>query len=159
MATIIYDAPVAVTESQYGIALGYYVDCDTAICRDDAPAGFAHGDYSEWPGFEGWEEPLAIFMDAESDSVTHCSKCGRVIARDLTTDGFRYVQEAITEFITEPGAHTADVMAQWWDAYGDRFDVSDLREIIESAMIKAGVRTLDPEPFTRGDEPASMSDR
>lgn len=30
ITTIVWDGPCAVTESRYGIAIGYYIDCDTA---------------------------------------------------------------------------------------------------------------------------------
>lgn len=144
---LIYDAPAAVTESQYGIALGYYETCDDARCRDCVPSGYADGDYSGWSGFEGWEEPIAIFNDTESDSITHCRTCRAVIKHDLTSDGYRYVMDAVIELISEPGSHQADVVAQWWDAYGaDEWglDASDLREIIEQALVAAGVTELVP---------------
>jgi hypothetical protein len=142
MITLIYDAPPAVTESSYGVAIGYYTDCDSAVCRDCAPRGFEAGDYSEWPGFEGWEEPSAIFNDTESDTPTHCVKCQAVIRHDLTVDGTTYVTDAIAEFISDGSSHDADCMAQWWDAYSDTLDAADLREIIERAMVAAGCRTL-----------------
>jgi|SRR5581483_7724006 len=163
MVMLIWDGPTAVTESHHGIAMGYYVDCDSAVCRDCAPAGFAGGDYSQWEGFEGWESPIAIFMDGESDSPTHCCKCSAVIAHDLTIDGAVYVRDAIAEFISGNG-HAPDVMAQWWDAYGDTFnsddlaliagtvaaptadaDESDMREMIERAMVTAGCQEFKPE--------------
>jgi hypothetical protein len=143
MANFIYDAPPAVTESRYGVALGWYVTCDDAVCRSCAPDGFAAGDYSEWGGFESWETPAAITFSDESDSVTHCRECSAVIGHDLTPDGTRYVLTAITEFITGEG-HTPDVMAQWWDAYCDTFDEADLRDIIENAMLAQGCREHKP---------------
>src|SRR5215831_15331661 len=90
--SLIWDGPRAVTESRYGIALGYYVTCDDALCRDcfDKP-GYT------WPGFEGWEEPIAIFNDSESDTPTHCCQCGAVIRHDLTPDGGEYVKDAVAE--------------------------------------------------------------
>lgn len=154
--SFIWDGPCAVTESSYGIALGYYVNCDDAVCRDCAPAGFEAGDYSEWPGFEGWESPAAIFMDDASDSVTYCRQCGAVIAHDLTTDGAEAVKDAVAELISEPGSHTADVMAQWWEAYAgtglnekDYADILEyagisLRDVIEHLMVAAGVRQYIP---------------
>lgn len=155
--SLIWDGPCAVTESHCGIAMGWYVDCDSAVCRDCAPAGFASGDYSEWPGFEGWEDPLAICNDDESDSVTHCRECGAVIVHDLTAEGGEYVKEAIAELISEPGSHTADVIAQWTDAYEDRFgdkDWADIleyagispREVVENLMVLAGARKYEPAP-------------
>lgn len=164
MHALIWDGPCAVTESHHGIALGYYVDCDSALCRDCIPdaSAWAGGDYAGWPGFEDWESPAAIFNDTESDSPTHCAQCGAVIAHDLTPDGTRYVMDAIAEFCAD-GGHHADVMAQWWDAYADTLnendlaliagtfaspandaDKWDLREIIESAMIAQGVREYIP---------------
>lgn len=128
-----YSAPIAQTASRYGVAIGYYVNCDDAVCADDAPAGFDAGDYSQWEGFDGWEEPAVIFMDTESDTPTHCVKCGRVIRHDLTADGIRYVADAIVEQITD-GSHTGEVIAQWWDAYQDAMDESDLRGIVERAL-------------------------
>ena len=166
ITTIVWDGPYAVTESHYGIALGYYVDCDTAHCRDCVPDTWARGDYTGWPGFEGWEDPIAIFNDTASDTPTHCAICSAVIRHDLTPDGVLYVRDAIAEFIAGEG-HTPDVMAQWWDAYGEEeynlddddlrliagtvaspsadADASDLREIIRRAMVEHGVIEYVPE--------------
>jgi len=156
ITTIIWDGPVAVTESRYGIAIGYYVDCDTAHCRDCIPDAdaWSRGDYVGWDGFEGWEEPAVIFTGTESDTPTHCGECGAVIRHDLTADGARYVMEAIAEFIAGDG-HTPDVMAQWWDAYGEdeySLDHADVCEIIRRAMVARGVTEFAPQ--TRlGDNP------
>ncbi len=114
------DFVTAITASQHGIAIGYYVDCDTAVCADDAPAGFVSGDYSEWPGFEGWESPAAIFMDSESDSVTHCGTCGRVIRHDLTTEGSESITDSLGRYLD--GGHLGAV-AQWMEAYGDDVNI------------------------------------
>lgn len=148
ITTIVWNGPCAVTESHCGIAIGYYVDCDTAWCRDCIPdAGeWARGNYVGWPGFEGWEEPAVIFNDTEADSPTHCGICGAVIRHDLTFDGARYVMEAIAEFIAGDG-HNPDVMAQWWDAYGEdeyALDHSDLTEIIRRAMVARGCTEFIP---------------
>jgi hypothetical protein len=136
--------PCAVTTSYHGIAIGYYVDCDDAVCRDCAPAGFDNGDYSQWPGFEGWEEPIAIFMDAEADTPTHCTECGAVIAHDLTPDGESHVLEAIADLAGDPGSHSAEVVAQWWDAYsGHMYPGSLLRDwIAEHTLARAGAGRL-----------------
>jgi hypothetical protein len=149
ITTIVWDGPSAVTESHCGIAIGYYTDCDTAHCRNCIPDAdaWSRGDYAGWPGFEGWESPAAIFNDTESDSPTHCAKCGAVIRHDLTADGVRYVMDAIAEFIAGEG-HTPDVMAQWWDAYGEdeyALDHTDLCEIIRRAMVARGVTEFVPQ--------------
>jgi len=93
ITTLVWDGPCAVTESRYGIAIGWYTDCDTALCRDCVPDAdaWARGDYASWDGFESWEDP--------------------------------------------------DVMAQWWDAYGEdeyALDHGDLCEIIRRAMAARG---------------------
>jgi hypothetical protein len=106
----------AQTTSQHGIPIGYYMDCDTAVCADDAPAGFEAGDYSAWAGFEGWEEPAAIFMDSESDSVTHCATCGRVIKHDLTSEGYASITESLERALD---GDIGEAIEQWMDAYGD----------------------------------------
>jgi hypothetical protein len=161
ITTLVWDGPCAVTESHCGIAIGYYTDCDTAHCRDCIPDAdvWARGDYTGWPGFEGWEAPAVIFNDTESDTPTHCGKCGAVIQHDLTAEGAHYVRDAIAEFIAGDG-HTPDVMAQWWDAYGeneyalnrddlalilgtvmspsDELDESGMRELIRRAMAEHG---------------------
>jgi hypothetical protein len=163
--TLTWNGPCAVTESRYGIPMGWYVNCDDAVCRDCAPAGFKlfPADYSAWPGFEGWEEPLAICNDDESDSVTHCRECGAVIAHDLTADGGESVKDAVAELISEPGSHTADVIAQWFDAYAgtalDDKDCADileyagisLRNIIEHLMVAAGCQQYIPENSGRSE--------
>lgn len=141
-----YKAPRAVTESQYGVPMGWYTDCDSAICRNCAPKGFARGDFRKWGGFEGWESPIAVCFDDERDSVTQCRACEAVIAHDLTVDGTIYVLRAITEFIASGGTvPTADVMAQWWDAYCDTFGRVELVDIIEDAMVSAGAREYRPK--------------
>lgn len=142
MVQFTYKAPPAVIEYRYGVPIGWYVTCDDAVCRNCAPKGFANGDFHKWGGFEGWESPAEICFNDESDSVTHCCKCSAVIAHDLTIDGARYVLSSITEFIANgaDNGHDPDVMAQWWDAYYDTFGESDLREVIENAMVSAGAR-------------------
>jgi hypothetical protein len=150
ITTIVWNGPCAVTESSHGVALGYYVDCDTAHCRNCIPDAdaWARGDYAGWGGFEGWEDPAIIFSDTESDSPTHCGICGAVIRHDLTIDGAHYVMDAIAEFIAGDG-HTPDVMAQWWDAYGEDeyiLDHDDLSEIIRRAMVARGVTEFEPAP-------------
>ena len=95
--------------------VGYYTDCDTALCADCAPEGFADSDYVQWEGFEGWDEPLAIFDDTESDSVTHCADCGAVIDSALTEEGYRYIGEAVREGFGKGMQNPVTVL--WLDEY------------------------------------------
>lgn len=112
--------------------LGYYIDCDNAICIDcyakaygvsisDAELGT---DYGSWPGFEGWEEPLVIFEDRESDSPTHCCECGVLIEHDLTDEGYRSVAEALGSCFQEGKQNP--VVKQWIDYYGEWLDDVEL---------------------------------
>lgn len=124
----------AATESHAGIALGYYVDCDTATCLDDLPgpaSEWAAGNYVGWPGFEGWESPGAIFNDSESDSVTHCGTCGRVLVHDLTPEGSASITEALERALDgNPGS----AIGQWMDAYGESTAGWSAVELPESYM-------------------------
>lgn len=92
--------------------IGYYVTCDDALCADCAPAGFAESDYSEWEGFDGWSEPIAIFPSTESDTPTHCAECEALIPHDLTPDGLAYVAERLAADDGRPEIH-----AMWAEAY------------------------------------------
>ena len=103
---------------------GYYVTCDDALCTDCAPAGFAEGDFSEYAGFEDWTEPIAIFGDTESDSVTHCAECGAIIEHDLTAEGYAAVNEAIREGFA--GGIQNPVTVLWIDSFEDYDD--DVRD-------------------------------
>lgn len=91
--------------------IGFYVTCDDAECAD------CH-DPAAWQGFEGWEEPLAIFRDTEMDTPTHCVKCRSLIPHALTADGYDYVSEAWAE-AGGYAAHSSAraVLDAWRDAY------------------------------------------
>jgi hypothetical protein len=157
MVNFVWDGPTHVTSSGYGQAIGYYVDCDSAVCVRCIPADWSSGEYEGWKGFESWESPLAIFPDDESDSITHCSKCSAVILHDLTYEGIEKVATCLMEMIKD-GNHTPDVMAQWYDAYeyeireewGREIIETALaeewgHEIIETALAKAGLPVFDPK--------------
>lgn len=113
--------------------IGYYLNCDDAVCTDDAPAGFANEDYSEWSGFEGWETPAVIFDHEESDTPTHCKTCEALIPHALTSDGADYVAEKIGSNLGDTG-HTVRYVSEWWDEYGDGLSEDQLREIITEAL-------------------------
>lgn len=87
--------------------VGYWVTCDEAVCDDC----FVE---DEWPGFENWERPLAIFGDSERDSPTHCDTCGELIPHELTTHGYEYVRERV-----ESGDGLPGVLNAWREAYAD----------------------------------------
>jgi len=102
--------------------LGYYMDCDEAICTDcvaklpDLPADEqVNAEYPWWHGFESWEAPLAISEADESDSPTHCSECGVLLDHSLTTDGYMMVLDSVIEGFTQGKQNP--VVVQWLNAY------------------------------------------
>lgn len=92
--------------------IGFYVTCDDAEC-------FACHDPDAWPGFEGWDEPIAIFAHREADAPTHCRLCEAVIPHALTDEGLTYVAETIAS-----GEGRPEILAMWVEAYGT--DLEDL---------------------------------
>lgn len=73
---------------------GYYLTCDDAECSDCFSL-------DDWEGFEDWEEPLPIFSDTESDSVTHCQSCGVVIPHELTEYGYASIAESVRDCLRD----------------------------------------------------------
>jgi len=157
------DFITALTESRYGVALGYYIDCDTALCRDDLPGpadSWAAGDYCGWRGFEGWESPAAIFMHSEADSVTHCAECGQVLRHDLTAEGSASITEALERALDgDVGA----AIERWMDAYGEDVDLpesylSQFTQGYAHAMLWANTTAsdgsrVDPNGWLNGNDP------
>ena len=65
---------------------GYYLDCDTAVCAECAPEGFEDANYSEWSGFEGWDEPIVIgYFSEPGDSDDYCAEWGEIIQEGLSS--------------------------------------------------------------------------
>lgn len=94
---------------------GFYITCDDAECVDCYERAGGEAAWRANGGFESWEEPLAIFDDAESDTPTHCCECGEVIEHDLTDYGYGYVGEAILDGFKEGKQNP--VVVQWIAAY------------------------------------------
>jgi hypothetical protein len=111
--------------------IGYYVTCDDAMCANCAPDGFADGDYTDWSGFEGWTEPIAIFDDSESDSTTFCKVCESLIPQTLTSVGIADLVERMTETVKDAkdGGRRC-ILRQVWEQYSADVDESDLRAIL-----------------------------
>lgn len=99
--------------------LGWYVNCDDAVCAGCAPEGFTRGDYSGWGG--SWESPATIWDDGASDTPTHCGTCGQLIPHPLTADGYDYVGESLERALRDGDIGAA--IGAWMDAYGDDVDV------------------------------------
>lgn len=89
--------------------VGYYLDCDTAVCEDCF-------DPVAWEGFEDWDEPLTIFDSDEADTPTHCAECESLIEHALTSDGYAYVREAyLRALLVEDGRKC--IVRAWVEAY------------------------------------------
>jgi hypothetical protein len=90
--------------------LGYYIDCDSALC---APCAALVDLDRTWAGFEDWEAPLEILSGAEgeADTPTHCSRCEALIPHRLTMDGLEYVREAYREAAAGRGGRRCIVRA------------------------------------------------
>ena len=70
--------------------LGYYVNCDDAVCTDCVP-NWREGFYPGWSGFESWPDPLVITDEQAADTPTHCEWCEALIEHPLTSFGDSYV--------------------------------------------------------------------
>lgn len=109
--------------------LGYYVTCDDALCED-----CFHADGYEWPGFEGWEAPLAISETDEADTPTHCVECKDLIPHELTKGGYAYVEGAIEGLIVHDDGE-GEIVRAWWQAYRDDIQTDDIiSECIEARI-------------------------
>jgi hypothetical protein len=133
--------------------LGYYINCDDALCKDCAhrryvfsdlplPLTQGEGEGDSWDilvrawkaagGFESWDEPAAIFDDSEADSPTHCAECEELIPHALTSHGYDYVREHIIEEL-KPGEvrhpDSLKVVREWWEQYGDDMSEAEVAEI------------------------------
>lgn len=120
------------------MALGYYVNCDDALCGDcfrkqhgdddlgrpDSP-GFQA--WREGGGFEGWDEPVAILRDDEADTPTNCRGCEHLIPHRLTDDGVDYVAEHLGRVLRDPNDGRRCVVRDWVNEY---LEPDDLRSVL-----------------------------
>lgn len=90
--------------------LGYYTDCDTAVCQDCATEEDAKDPYAVISYFA---EPV--------DCPCHCAVCGELVDTGLTAEGKKYVREAL---LADDGAPA--VLEQWLNAYGQTVGVTDV---------------------------------
>ncbi len=93
--------------------VGYYLTCDDAYCEE-------HADLEGWEGFEGWEAPIAIDDQEAVDSPIHCEECGVLLETDLTSDGYKYVLDAILEdFMDGKRNPVTHAWAKYFSQYAD----------------------------------------
>ena len=64
------------------------------------------------------EWPVGPYADGggESDCPQHCDNCGLFLENPLTTDGYKYVKEAIHQWVTR-GMGVEDVIKEWAARY------------------------------------------
>lgn len=86
---------------------------DIAICLGFDPEDGAH-DSGEFPA-------AADVRGGESDTPTHCGKCGAFLAGPLTEDGMRYVIEAIAQGTGNPAT-----LAKWYEEYLSERELRDV---------------------------------
>jgi hypothetical protein len=94
--------------------IGFYVDCDMALCPDhftEPAEPFVTGEITR-------DDPLAIFPDTESDTPTHCAECEALIPHALTPEGYEYVSEAVAQY-RDFGIGRGEIVEQWAAQYED----------------------------------------
>lgn len=90
-------------------------DCGEDTRRENGERGQApENPEDEW-SYDSDEYPKGPYADGggEADTPQHCDHCGLFLENPLTTDGVRYVREAL-----ELGGD-ADVLATWRAFYTD----------------------------------------
>jgi hypothetical protein len=93
--------------------LGYYLDCDDAVCADCV----TEAELREDDRVDPENLPNPIFDYSESDTPTHCIRCEALIAHALTGDGYDYVREAVRDFFLVKRGRR-EILAQWVAQYG-----------------------------------------
>jgi hypothetical protein len=137
--------------------LGYYVNCDEALCVSCFQRTYVFergGEGDSWDvavavwraegGFEDWDEPAALLSDEEQDTPTHCTECKELIPHALTSDGYTYVVDAvrahIEEFVHElvaPNAHSVKVVHAWVEQYADWGEMNGILVALHNALYEA----------------------
>lgn len=72
------------------------------------------------PNYEDSERwPVGPYSNGggESNSPCHCDHCGVFLENPLTTDGYEYVREAVSDALTSPG-WLGPTIASWTSFYG-----------------------------------------
>jgi hypothetical protein len=108
----------------------YCDKCGDAICEHIRANGKAPEDDMDHSSFDSDEFPKSYdARHEESDSPSHCGKCGKFLLNPLTSDGYRYVKDYLdgtgaTKLITL--RDTPRSWANWYDfQYWDAEDCED----------------------------------
>lgn len=95
-------------------------DLNDAFLESGADLGSDQDDSDRYP------QPCAD-GGGEADTPQHCDACGTFLENPLTSDGYAYVYQAITENIAT-GRGSRDVLDQWIERYDVTLsDVMDYR--------------------------------
>lgn len=114
--------------------LGYYVNCDDALCLDCFHEQYGDDAFAAWRdggGFEGWEEPVGILKGDSADTPTHCCDCECLIPHPLTDEGIDYVAEGLGRILRNPTDGRRCVLRAWVNEYLQPDDLSSvLQEVV-----------------------------
>jgi hypothetical protein len=96
------------------------VEAMTALEGENMSDGSAYSRVQVWP--HSWQEsgyyPQGPYGDGggEADTPQHCDHCNAFLDNPLTQDGYRYVNEKLTEHARD-GSGDAEVLKQWSERY------------------------------------------
>jgi hypothetical protein len=92
-------------------------ECGAKICEDLSAKGEAPEDPEDESSYDSDDYPKGPTDEGESDTPSHCAGCGCFLESLLTSDGARYVREAIERAIVEGRADSV-ALTQWAPYYG-----------------------------------------
>lgn len=108
---------------------GYYINCDDALCFpclcEEYDAASIEGCEETWRaegGFEDWDSPLLIDAFESVDAPTHCYKCDKLLTLSLTSEGRRYVAEAL---MTDEGGRP-EIRKAWAEEFEEELAREDV---------------------------------
>ena len=93
------------------------------VAKREALTAEGHGvaDAEDESSYDSDDFPKGPYSDGggESDSPQHCDHCQAFLENPLTVDGFRYVREAVREWLPECAeTHGGKAVAVWAEFYG-----------------------------------------
>lgn len=112
----------------------YCEDCGQAILNDPKVlADRSPRSSGYWEPTDSECAPQPVTSD-EADCPQHCADCGEFLRNRLTSEGRRYVAQALIDYTGDP-----DVLEEWADEYGfmdtgslDNDEVKALREYADN---------------------------
>ena len=109
----------------------YCNDCGAAICASLKSQGKAPEDEMDHRSYNSDDYPKDADVEHnESDVPEHCAQCGKFMHNPLTSDGYRYVADALSQLPAltsivklQEGGHSA--LAEWASWYGFDYWTAD----------------------------------